>query len=253
MMPKITVISPEVISTTVDEDVIFEFQFSSPNVGIAQAYLEISGTENRAYQMTLKRQGNFTGVSGWNLGKFPMGTYSISMYIVDAGGMYATMDTTCVIRSGSLTLSSDFVSSIDYYVSSPIIFPYHVQSISDDPITIHYQIDYISCLSYPDDQERLYRLNHEDQQIPRLDITGDLTGINVSGAAPKEVSLNLLNYQNMEYSLELSNCLIEMQGTSSTIYPVINYTIHLLQSGQNFYWSAKEGWIPECRYTLKAN
>ena len=39
MMPKITVMSPEVISTTVDEDVIFEFQFSSPNVGIAQAFL----------------------------------------------------------------------------------------------------------------------------------------------------------------------------------------------------------------------
>lgn len=123
------------------------------------------------------------------------------------------------------------------------------RALTDDEIVNNY----ISCLSYPDDQERLYRLNHEDQQIPRLDITGDLTGINVSGAAPKEVSLNLLNYQNMEYSLELSNCLIEMQGTSSTIYPVINYTIHLLQSGQNFYWSAKEGWIPECRYTLKAN
>ena len=141
MMPSINIISPEVISTTVDEEVIFEFQFSSPNVGLAQAFLEISGTENRAYQMTLKRQGNFTGVSGWNLGTFPMGTYNISMYIIDAGGMYATMNSTCIIRSGSLTLTSEFISSVDYYVSSPIIFPYHVQSISDDPITIHYQID----------------------------------------------------------------------------------------------------------------
>ena len=68
MMPSINIISPEIIATTVDADVIFEFQFSSPNVGIAQAFLEISGTENRAYQMTLKRQGNFTGISGWNLG-----------------------------------------------------------------------------------------------------------------------------------------------------------------------------------------
>ena len=141
MMPKITIISPEVIATTVDADVIFEFQFSSPNVGIAQAFLEISGTENRAYQMTLKRQGNFTGIGGWNLGTFPMGTYNISMYIVDAAGMYATMNSTCVIHSGSLTLESNFISSVDYYVSSPIIFPYHVQSISDEPITIHYQID----------------------------------------------------------------------------------------------------------------
>ena len=141
IMPTINVISPEVISTTTDEDVIFEFQFSSPNIGIAQAFLEISGTENRAYQMTLKRQGNFTGMSGWNLGKFPMGTYSLSMYIVDAGGMYATMNTTCVIRSGSLTLTTDFIDSVDYYVSSPILYPYHIQSIADDPITIHYQID----------------------------------------------------------------------------------------------------------------
>lgn len=141
MMPSINIISPEVIATTVDADVIFEFQFSSPNVGIAQAFLEISGTENRAYQMTLKRQGNFTGISGWNLGTFPMGTYNISMYIVDAAGMYATMNSTCVIHSGSLTLESNFISSVDYYVSSPIIFPYHVQSISEDPITIHYQID----------------------------------------------------------------------------------------------------------------
>lgn len=141
IMPTINIISPDIISTTVDEDVIFEFQFSSPNVGIANAYLEISGTENRAYQMTLKRQGNFTGVSGWNLGKFPMGTYNVSMYIVDAGGMYATMNSTCIIRSGSLTLTSDFISSVDYYVSSPILFPYHIQSISEDPISIHYQID----------------------------------------------------------------------------------------------------------------
>ena len=141
IMPKITIKSPEVISTTVDEDVIFEFQFSSPNVGIATAYLEVSGTENRAYQMTLKRQGNFVGAGGWNLGKFPMGTYSISMYVVDAGGMYATMDSTCVIRSGSLTLTSDFISTIDYGVNDNIVFPYHVQSISDDPITIKYQID----------------------------------------------------------------------------------------------------------------
>ena len=141
IMPTINIISPEVISTTVDADVIFEFQFSSPNMGIAQAYLEISGTENRAYQMTLRRQGNFTGMSGWNLGTFPMGTYSLSMYIVDAGGMYATMNTTCTIRSGSLTLNTDFIDSVDYYVSSPILYPYHVQSIADDPITIHYQID----------------------------------------------------------------------------------------------------------------
>lgn len=141
IMPKLVVKSPEVISTTVDEDVIFEFQFSSPNQGVANAYLEVSGTENKAFQMTLKRQGNFVGASGWNLGKFPMGTYSISMYIVDAGGMYATMDTSCVIRSGSLTLTSDFISTIDYGVNDEIIFPYHVQSISDDPITIKYQID----------------------------------------------------------------------------------------------------------------
>ena len=141
VMPTINIISPEVISTTTDEDVIFEFQFSSPNMGIAQAYLEISGTESRAYQMTLRRQGNFTGMSGWNLGKFPMGTYSLSMYVVDAGGMYATMNTTCIIRSGSLTLTTDFIDSVDYYVSSPILYPYHIQSIADDPITIHYQID----------------------------------------------------------------------------------------------------------------
>ena len=141
IMPKLTVKSPEVISTTVDEDVVFEFQFSSPNQGVAQAYLEISGTENRAYQMTLKRQGNFTGANGWNLGKFPMGTYSISMYVVDAGGMYATMDSSCVIRSGSLTITSEFISTIDYGVNDEIIFPYHVQSISEDPITIKYQID----------------------------------------------------------------------------------------------------------------
>lgn len=140
-MPKLVVKSPEIISTTVDENVVFEFQFSSPNQGVAQAYLEISGTESRAYQMTLKRQGNFTGANGWNLGSFPMGSYSISMYVVDSGGMYATMDTSCIIRSGSLTLTSDFISTIDYGVNDEIVFPYHVQSISDDPITVKYQID----------------------------------------------------------------------------------------------------------------
>ena len=113
--------------------------------------------------------------------------------------------------------------------------------------------NYISCLAYPEVQEKVYRLNYDDRQIPRLDITGDLTGIEASTSVTKEVSLDLLNYQDMERGFNLSNCLISMQGTSSTLYPVINYTINLIENGQNFYFSPKEGWIPECRFTLKAN
>ena len=51
----------------------------------------------------------------------------------------------------------------------------------------------------------------------------------------------------------LQQCLVSWQGTSSLRYPVHNYTIKLRENGIDYPFTPKSEWIPESRFTLKAN
>lgn len=154
-MPRITIISPMEITATVDEEVVINFQFSSPNIGIAKAYLSITGSKEIGMNKTLLTQGNHS----WNLGTFETGVYQISMYIVDAGGMYATMESPITLNCGSLTLISRFDDSIDFTIASNIRIPFSIESITKDPITVYLDIDGIKKLSMENLEEGDYFFN----------------------------------------------------------------------------------------------
>lgn len=113
--------------------------------------------------------------------------------------------------------------------------------------------NYISCLPYPDEQERVWRLNYDDQQIPKMDITGNLDGITDDETNTPLVSIDYMDYADKTKSFSLSQCKISIQGTSSKLYPVKNYTIQLRSNGQDFYYTPKNEWIKESRFTLKSN
>lgn len=113
--------------------------------------------------------------------------------------------------------------------------------------------NYISCLSYPDAQEKVWRLNYDDQQIPRMDVAGNLTGITDDDDVTPLVTLDYVDYVDRTKSFNLNQCKISLQGTSSQLYPVKNYTIQLRSNGQDWLYSPKDDWIKCSRFTLKAN
>lgn len=113
--------------------------------------------------------------------------------------------------------------------------------------------NFISGLSYPEEQERVYRLNYDDQQIPRMDIVGNLDSITDDDDVTPIVSIDYVDYVNKTKSFTLNQCKISIQGTSSQMYPVKNYTIQLRANGQEWLYSPKDEWIAESRFTLKAN
>ena len=121
--------------------------------------------------------------------------------------------------------------------------------LTDDEIVNNF----IACLPYPAEQERVYRLNYDDQQIPRMDITGNLDNMTDDDTNTPLVGITYVDYADLTKSFELSQCKISIQGTSSQLYPVKNYTIQLRANGQDFYYAPKDAWKPFPRFTLKAN
>ena len=121
--------------------------------------------------------------------------------------------------------------------------------LTDDEIVNNF----IACLPYPAEQERVYRLNYDDQQIPRMDITGNLDNMTDDDTNTPLVGITYVDYADLTKSFELNQCKISIQGTSSQLYPVKNYTIQLRANGQDFYYAPKDAWKPFPRFTLKAN
>ena len=55
-------------------------------------------------------------------------------------------------------------------------------------------------------------------------------------------------------NFQKDGCRINWQGTSSRSYPVKNYTLRLRSGGNDWLtYKPKDSWMPEARYTLKAN
>ena len=55
-------------------------------------------------------------------------------------------------------------------------------------------------------------------------------------------------------NFQKDGCRVNWQGTSSRSYPVKNYTLRLRSGGNDWLtYKPKDDWMPESRYTLKAN
>ena len=86
-----------------------------------------------------------------------------------------------------------------------------------------------------------------------MDIVGNLDSITDDDDVTPIISIDYVDYVDKTKSFTLNQCKISIQGTSSQMYPVKNYTIQLRANGQEWLYSPKDEWIAESRFTLKAN
>ncbi|WP_304576569.1 CotH kinase family protein [Romboutsia ilealis] len=127
----------------------------------------------------------------------------------------------------------------------------HDVPLTDDEVLQNY----ISGIKDQDEQMAIRELNFGDQTLPVLNLTGDLNGmtdkiekvLNVTYTDPADPTKNIRSADGITAA-------VSWQGTSSRTYPVKNYTIKLRKGGNDLLdYSPKDDWIPESRYTLKAN
>ena len=110
--------------------------------------------------------------------------------------------------------------------------------------------NYIADIKDKDEQMALRELNYGQDMIPTMRITGDINGM--SGDVEKVVNLLYMDPRNPNNRLEYTAAM-SWQGTSSLKYPIKNYTIKLRNGGEDAYDTPREDWMPEKRFTLKAN
>ena len=135
VMPTITLTTPTSYSVSTDEEIVIQYNFTSPNIGFGTANITVSGTKNYTVAQTVSQ-----GTVRFNAGKFESGKYTISIYVIDAGGMFS--NTVLIdVASGSLQLKSNFDDSIDYTLADEIEIPYTLSSISNDPVEVTYTLD----------------------------------------------------------------------------------------------------------------
>lgn len=122
--------------------------------------------------------------------------------------------------------------------------------------------NYIADIRNSDEQLFLRRVNGEDKGFENtIPIVELFTDGNVDIEANNPVggstgcSIKYTDPIRPDKVRDFSNtCKIEWQGTSSTDYPVKNYTIILIENNQPYYgWTPRDEWRPESRWTLKAN
>lgn len=113
-----------------------------------------------------------------------------------------------------------------------------------------------------DDQMKIRELNgleikdgkpyiSTNMSIPTMTLIGDISKMdNVISSA---MTVNYMDPNDPSKSFNKDGCLVKWQGTSSLQYPVKNYTLELKDSGEDFLYAPKDEWIPECRFTLKAD
>ena len=102
-----------------------------------------------------------------------------------------------------------------------------------------------------DEQLEKRELNYGDSTIPTLKFEGVMEGM--SGDIAKNLTLDYDDPLDPSKRFRKEGCQVSWQGTSSLEYPVKNYTIKLRDGGNNWEYAPKDDWIPEARYTLKAN
>lgn len=116
--------------------------------------------------------------------------------------------------------------------------------------------NHISDMSYKD-QEKVLELNSENsigapKGMPYINLKGLFDGIETDGA---ERDGEFEYFDPFDASKGLTKqCKFSVQGTSSKEYVIKNYTIKLYNgSTPHVTWAPKDDWLPEYRWTLKAN
>lgn len=116
--------------------------------------------------------------------------------------------------------------------------------------------NHISDMSF-EEQEKVLALNEENEigapvGMPYVNIKGLMEGIETNGA---ERDGEVEYWDPFDASKSMTQqCKFSIQGTSSKEYKIKNYTIKLFEGSTPYAkWSPKDEWLPEPRWTIKAN
>lgn len=111
--------------------------------------------------------------------------------------------------------------------------------------------NHIADIRDRDEQLAKRDLNFGESTIPIMKFEGNMEGM--SGDIAKLITIDYNDPLDPSKRFIKENCQVSWQGTSSLEYPVKNYTIKLKDGGNDWLYAPKDDWIPESRYTIKAN
>ena len=144
----------QTISVAVNEPLVVDLFFTTPNVGAGMLHVMSNGAELLKQSISMGK-GEIT----LNLAK---GTHKLEIYVVDRGGVY-TNTVLLTVYCGGLDISTTFNSDKDYIVGSTITFPYTIDTISNDPITTYFKIG-------DNTYETISKKNHNTYIFPTLGV-----------------------------------------------------------------------------------
>lgn len=116
--------------------------------------------------------------------------------------------------------------------------------------------NHISDMNF-ENQEKTLALNEESQigapvGMPYINIKGLMEGIETNGAE-RDGYVEYWDPYDTSKSMT-QQCKFSIQGTSSKEYNIKNYTIKLFEGSVPYTkWAPKDDWLPEPRWTIKAN
>lgn len=112
--------------------------------------------------------------------------------------------------------------------------------------------NHIADIKDIEEQKAIRELNFGDEGIPVMRLEGVTEGM--TNEVHKLLKITYIDPKDPSKNFIKENCEVYWQGTSSLKYPVKNYTIKLRDGGNDWLdYSPKDDWLPEARYTLKAN
>lgn len=112
--------------------------------------------------------------------------------------------------------------------------------------------NHIADIKDIEEQKAIRELNFGDDTIPVMRLEGSVEGM--TNEVHKLLKITYVDPKDPSKNFIKEGCQVYWQGTSSLKYPVKNYTIKLRDGGNDWLdYSPKDDWLPESRYTLKAN
>ena len=137
---------------------------------------------------------------------------------------------------------------IPHYASCSIKnFRVYDCALTDDEVLQNH----IADIKDRDEQLAKRELNFGESTIPIMKFEGNMDGM--TGDIYKLLTVDYNDPLDPSKRFRKEGCQVSWQGTSSREYPIKNYTLKLRDGGNDWLYAPKDDWIPENRYTLKAN
>ncbi|MGL5714544.1 MAG: hypothetical protein ACRCX2_16105 [Paraclostridium sp.] len=103
-----------------------------------------------------------------------------------------------------------------------------------------------------EEQDRMIDIHEGTLQIPTLKLKFNMS-ILQAASDTTQTDFEYFDPKDPSRNVSLYNCVVQKQGTTSTTYPVSNYTVTLYNGNQIFEWAPDDSFVPEELWTLKAD